>query len=65
MLKSGIPTTPSLFRSGSQAGTDEETWDSDPRSRRFDFGADPLNYAESQIRLVKHLRGKITERSKP
>jgi hypothetical protein len=43
-------------------GTDEETWDSDPRARRFDFGADPLNYAESQIRLVQHLRPKITDR---
>jgi hypothetical protein len=43
-------------------GTDEDTWGPDPRARRFDYAADPLEYADSQMRLVKHLRGKILER---
>lgn len=42
--------------------TDEDTWGPDPLARRFDFGADPLAYAESQLRLVSHLRGKILDR---
>ncbi|MHC5024727.1 MAG: zinc-dependent metalloprotease [Planctomycetota bacterium] len=42
--------------------TDEDTWGPDPRARRFDYGANPLNYAESQMRLVKNLRGEILER---
>ena len=36
--------------------TDEDTFDSDPSSRRFDWGKNPLDYADSQIRLVKILR---------
>jgi len=42
--------------------TDEDTFDSDPSSRRFDWGKNPLDYAESQIRLVKQLRATILER---
>jgi hypothetical protein len=42
--------------------TDEDTWGPDPRARRFDYGKDPLDYAESQMRLVNHLRTKILER---
>jgi hypothetical protein len=42
--------------------TDEDTWGPDPRARRFDYGADPLNYAESQMRLVRHLRTEILDR---
>jgi hypothetical protein len=42
--------------------TDEDTFDSDPSSRRFDWGKNPLDYAESQIRLVKQLRSTILER---
>ncbi len=43
-------------------GTDEDTWGPDPLARRFDYGADPLDYAESQIRLIAHLRGEIVDR---
>jgi len=42
--------------------TDEDTFDSDPSSRRFDWGKNPLDYAESQIRLVKQLRATILDR---
>lgn len=56
---------PILARSSEPAnnyGTDEDTWGPDPRARRYDFGADPLAYAESQMRLVQHLRSQITGR---
>ena len=39
--------------------TDEDTSGPDPRARRFDHGKNPLNYAESQIKLMQHLRSKI------
>ena len=42
--------------------TDEDTYDSDPSSRRFDWGKNPLDYADSQIRLVKQLRATILDR---
>ena len=41
--------------------TDEDTWGPDPTARRFDNAKNPLDYADSQIALVKHLRGKIIE----
>jgi hypothetical protein len=42
--------------------TDEDTFDSDPSSRRFDWGRNPLDYADSQIRLVKQLRTSLLDR---
>ncbi len=42
--------------------TDEDTWGPDPRARRFDLGADPLEYSDSTMRLVQHLRPKIVEK---
>ena len=42
--------------------TDEDTWGPDPLVRRFDYGADPMDFAESQMRLITHLRGDIIER---
>ena len=42
--------------------TDEDTWGPDPLARRFDFGADSLEYAASTLRLTQHLREKILER---
>ena len=42
--------------------TDEDTFDSDPSSRRFDWGRNPLDYADSQIRLVKVLRETLLDR---
>ncbi len=43
-------------------GTDEDSWGSDPRARVFDLGRDPLNYSESLMRLVTHLRGQLLDR---
>ncbi|MDY7108381.1 MAG: zinc-dependent metalloprotease [Planctomycetota bacterium] len=42
--------------------TDEDAWGVDPLARTFDLGKDSLNYAESQMRLINHLRGKILAR---
>lgn len=39
--------------------TDEDTWGPDPLARRYDFSKDPLDYANSQVRLAKHHRGRI------
>jgi hypothetical protein len=41
-------------------GTDEETDGPDPRSRRYDFTKEPLDYAKNQIELVqKHRKGLV------
>jgi hypothetical protein len=42
--------------------TDEDAFDADPSSRRFDWGKNPLDYADSQIRLAKQLRATILDR---
>ncbi|TVQ32418.1 MAG: DUF5117 domain-containing protein [Phycisphaeraceae bacterium] len=42
--------------------TDEDTWGPDPRARRFDMGDNPLDWAESQMRLITYLREKIIDR---
>ena len=41
--------------------TDEDTWGPDPLARRFDFSTNPLDYANNQMRLAKHHRGRILE----
>ncbi len=43
-------------------GTDEDSFASDPATRTFDMGKDPLDFCESQARLVHHLREKILDR---
>jgi hypothetical protein len=43
-------------------GTDEDSWGSDPRARVFDLGANPLDYSDSQMRLVVELREKLLDR---
>jgi hypothetical protein len=43
-------------------GTDEDTWGPDPLARRYDLSADPLDYAENQMRLVRQLRGQILDK---
>ena len=40
-------------------GTDEDTSGPDPFARRYDFSKDPLDYAETQVRLSNHHRGKL------
>ncbi len=42
--------------------TDEDTWGPDPLARRFDYGADPLDYADSQMRIAQHLRTRILDK---
>ena len=41
--------------------TDEDTGGPDPRARRFDHGKNPLNFSESQLKLVRDLRTRILE----
>lgn len=41
--------------------TDEDTSGPDPLARRYDLSADPLEYGESTMRLVKKLRGNLLE----
>lgn len=43
-------------------GTDEDTSGSDPRGRRYDFAKNPLNYANSRMRLVELHRSKIIDK---
>ena len=42
--------------------TDEDTWGPDPLARRYDFGKDPLKYAEEQVALAKHHRERIIDK---
>ncbi|MCH2160566.1 MAG: zinc-dependent metalloprotease [Phycisphaerales bacterium] len=42
--------------------TDEDTMGPDPMARRFDHGRNSLDFVESQIGLVQHLRGQIMDR---
>lgn len=44
-----------------QYATDEDTWESDPLARPYDFGKNPLNYAKNQVRLAKLNRERIIE----
>ncbi len=45
-----------------QYGTDEDTSGPDPLARRYDFGSDPLTYAENQMKLVDVYRSRITDK---
>lgn len=42
--------------------TDFDTAGTDPYARRYDFAADPLNFAKSRVRLAKHHRKDILEK---
>jgi hypothetical protein len=46
-----------------QYATDEDTWGPDPLVNRFDLGAEPLEWAETRLRLVRALRGALLERA--
>jgi hypothetical protein len=41
--------------------TDEDTWGPDPLARRYDFAADPLDYANSQRKLIDYHRPRLLE----
>lgn len=42
--------------------TDEDSVGPDPLARRHDFGKDPLNYANEQMRLVKYHRANLLKK---
>jgi hypothetical protein len=42
--------------------TDEDTSGPDPYARRYDFGKDPLTYAEEQMRLAQLYRDRLLEK---
>lgn len=42
-----------------QYGTDQDTLGPDPLARRYDFSANPLDYARNQMKLAKHHREKL------
>jgi hypothetical protein len=44
-----------------QFATDEDTIGPDPFARRYDFAANPLQYARNQMSIVKHHRGKLLD----
>ena len=44
-----------------QYATDEDTGGPDPLARRYDLSSNPLDYAQEQMRLARHHRGRILE----
>lgn len=42
--------------------TDDDTGGPDPLARRYDFSANPIDYAHNLMRLVQHHRGKVLEK---
>ena len=45
-----------------QYATDEDTSGPDPLARRYDFSADPLDYAQEQMKLVELYRSRLLEK---
>ncbi len=45
-----------------QYATDEDTYGPDPLARRYDYSADPLEYANNQIRMVEKFRKRLLDR---
>jgi len=45
-----------------QYGTDEDTFGPDPLARMYDFSSDPLEYAQNQMRIATHNRGRIIDK---
>ena len=45
-----------------QYGTDEDTFGPDPYARRYDFSKEPLDYAQNQMRIVRHNRNRIIDK---
>ena len=43
-------------------GTDEDTWGPDPLARRYDLGADPLEFAMNQVRLAEYHRKHLLDK---
>ncbi len=62
MEKDLKPILDRVAQQGLQYATDEDTWGPDPLAQRYDFSANPLDYAKSQVRLAKHHRERIIEK---
>ena len=45
-----------------QFATDEDTIGPDPFARRYDFASNPLQYAQNQMNIVRHHRGKLLDK---
>ena len=45
-----------------QFATDEDTIGPDPFARRYDFAANPLQYAKNQMNIVRHHREKLIDK---
>jgi hypothetical protein len=45
-----------------QYATDEDTSGPDPLARRYDFGKDPLKYAQSQMELARYHRSRLLDK---
>jgi hypothetical protein len=45
-----------------QFATDEDTGGPDPLARRYDYGKDPLNFAQDQMKLANHHRELVLEK---
>ncbi len=45
-----------------QYATDEDTFGPDPLARRYDFSKEPLDYAKSQIRIIRHNRQRLIDK---
>ena len=46
-----------------QYATDEDTWGPDPLAARFDLGAEPLEWAQRRLALVKAMRARLLEKA--
>lgn len=46
-----------------QYGTDQDTLGPDPLARRYDFSANPLDYAKNQMKLAKYHRGRLLSKA--
>jgi hypothetical protein len=45
-----------------QYASDEDTFGPDPLARRYDFGSDPLTYAENQMKIVDIYRERLIDK---
>ena len=45
-----------------QFATDEDTWGPDPLARRYDFSAEPIEFATSRMKLVRQLREHVLDK---
>ena len=51
----------SVAAEGIPYATDYDTWGPDPLARRYDFSANPLDYANNQIRLIGYYRERLLD----